>query len=97
MAVTYIPCAVMLYFGSALRSPFIGFINGSGQSRLNLAIGILDGVISRIGLALLLGITFNWGIKGFWYGNAIAGFVPFLIGGVFFISGKWKVKKLIIN
>jgi len=97
MAVTYIPCAVMLYFGSALRSPFIGFINGSGQSKLNLAIGILDGVISRIGLALLLGITFNWGIKGFWYGNAIAGFVPFLIGGVFFVSGKWKVKKLIIN
>lgn len=97
MAMSYIPCAVMLYLGSALRSPFMALINGSGQSKLNLAVGILDGVISRIGLAILLGITFNWGIKGFWYGNAIAGYVPFLIGGVFFASGKWKRKRLIIN
>ncbi len=97
MAMTYIPVAVLLYFGSAVRSPFISLINGSGQSRLNLAVGLLDGVICRIGLALLLGITFNWGIKGFWYGHAFAGFVPFLIGGVFFVSGKWKSKKLIID
>lgn len=97
MAMSFIPCAVMLYLSSALRSPFMALINGSGQAKFNLAVGILDGVISRIGLALLLGITFNWGIKGFWYGSAIAGFVPFLIGGVFFVSGKWKMKKLIIN
>ena len=97
MAMSYIPCAVLLYFGSALRSPFISLINGSGQSKLNFAVALLDGVICRIGLALLLGITFSWGIKGFWYGNAIAGFVPFFIGGVFFISCKWKSKKLIID
>lgn len=97
MAISYIPCAVLLYIGAAFRSPFISLINGSGQSKLNLAVGLLDGVISRIGLALLLGITFNWGIKGFWYGHAFAGFVPFLIGGVYFISGKWKEKKLIIH
>jgi putative MATE family efflux protein len=97
MALSYIPCAVMLYLGGALRSPFIALINGSGQSKLALSVGILDGVVSRIGLAILLGITFNWGIKGFWYGSAIAGYVPFLIGAVFFVSGKWKTQKLIIN
>ncbi|NLM46076.1 MAG: MATE family efflux transporter [Firmicutes bacterium] len=97
MALSYVPCAVLMYLSNALRSPFMALINGSGQSKLNLAVGILDAIVSRIGLAILLGITFGWGIQGFWYGNAIAGFVPFLIGGVFFVSGKWKTQKLIIS
>jgi Na+-driven multidrug efflux pump len=30
------------------------------------------------------------GIIGFWYGNALSGLVPFLIGTVYLVSGKWK-------
>ncbi|MGI5935958.1 MAG: MATE family efflux transporter [Oscillospiraceae bacterium] len=97
MAMIYIPVAILLYVGAAVRSPFMALINGSGQTRLNMIVGILDGVICRIGLALLMGMTFKMGVQGFWYGNAIAGFVPFLIGGVYYLSGKWKVQKLIIN
>lgn len=44
----------------------------------------------RIGLALLLGVALEWGIIGFWYGNALAGLVPFLIGGGYLASGRWK-------
>ena len=54
---------------------------------------LLDGIAARIGLALLLGVTLEMGIRGFWYGNALAGCVPFLIGGVYLISGKWKTFK----
>lgn len=95
MAMTYIPVAVLLYIGFAMRSPFFALINGSGNAKLNLCVGLLDGVICRIGLAVLLGITFDLGIMGFWLGNAFAGYVPFLIGLVFFLSGKWKTSKLI--
>ena len=92
MAMTYIPCAVLSYYGFALRAPFFSLINGVGHAKLNLSVGLLDGVVCRIGLALLLGITAGMGISGFWYGNVLAGYVPFFIGGVYFIFGKWKTQ-----
>ena len=90
MAVTYIPVALVQYLGATLRPANFALINGSGNSRLNLAVALLDGIVCRIGFALLLGVVLNWGILGFWYGNAFAGLVPFFIGGVYLISGTWK-------
>jgi len=89
-AMAYIPAAVLTFLAAGVRTPCMGLINGSGHSRLNLAVALLDGIIARIGLALLLGIVLKMGVEGFWYGNALAGFVPFLIGSVFFVSGRWK-------
>ena len=90
MAMSYIPVAVLLYVGFAMRSPFFALINGSGNAKLNLIVGLLDGVICRVGLAMLMGIAMGMGIMGFWLGNAFAGYMPFLIGGVYFLTGKWK-------
>ena len=86
----YIPVAMIQYLGCTLRPPSFALINGSGNSRLNLAVALLDGVACRIGLSVLLGVTFAWGIEGFWYGNAISGCVPFLVGFAFLLSGRWK-------
>ena len=86
----YIPVAMIQYLGCTLRPPSFALINGSGNSRLNLAVALLDGVACRIGLSLLLGVTLNWGITGFWYGNAVSGCVPFLVGFGFLLSGRWK-------
>ena len=90
MAVTYIPVALVQYLGATLRPASFALINGSGNSKLNLAVALLDGVVARIGLSLLLGIALGWGIHGFWYGNALSGLVPFLIGSTYLFSGKWK-------
>ncbi len=90
MAMSYIPVAVLLYVGFAMRSPFFALINGSGNAKLNLIVGLLDGVICRVGLAMLMGLAAGMGIMGFWLGNAFAGYMPFLIGGVYFLTGKWK-------
>ena len=90
MSMTYIPVAVLLYVGLAMRSPFFALINGSGNAKLNLIVGLLDGVICRVGLAMLMGLAMGMGIMGFWLGNAFAGYMPFLIGGVYFLTGKWK-------
>ena len=90
MAVSYIPVALIQYLGATLRPANFALINGSGNSRLNLLVALLDGIVCRIGLALLLGVVFNWGIFGFWYGNALSGLVPFLIGGVYLVFGAWK-------
>jgi len=90
MATTYIPVAMIQYLGCTLRPASFALINGSGNSRLNLAVAILDGMLCRIGLSLLLGVTLGWGIRGFWYGNALSGLVPFLIGSVYLASGLWR-------
>lgn len=93
----YVPCAVLTYIGFALRSPFFALINGVGNGKLNLAVGLLDGVVCRIGLAILLGVSLGIGIRGFWYGSVIAGYMPILIGGAYYISGKWKSSTIIIS
>ncbi len=72
-------------------------INGSGHSRLNLVVALLDGIIARIGLALLLGLVFDMGVYGFWYGNAFAGWVPFFIGTAFYFSGSWKKESKLVK
>ena len=90
MALTYIPVAMVQYLGATLRPASFALINGSGNSRLNLMVALLDGILCRIGLSLLLGVTLGMGIRGFWYGNALSGLVPFLIGGGYLLSGRWK-------
>ncbi|MBQ1742630.1 MAG: MATE family efflux transporter [Oscillospiraceae bacterium] len=81
---------ILNFYGSATRSAAFSLINGSGRSRLNLAIAIIDGVVSRMGLAALLGFAFRLDCFGFWMGDSLAGFMPLIIGSIFYLSGKWK-------
>lgn len=97
MSVSYIPVAVLLYMGCAIRPPMVALINGTGNSRLNLAIGLLDGLFTRIGFALLLGVSLGFGIKGFWYGDALSGMVPFLIGMPYYLSGTWRTQRYLFD
>ena len=90
----YIPIAVMLFYGSALRCIMNALINGSGNYKVNFATAILDGIVMRIGLALLFGLVLDMKHYGFWLGDALAGFTPFWIGLVFYYSGKWKNAKV---
>ena len=91
-AVLTIP-VILNFYGAATRTPAFALINGSGRPKLNLAVAIIDGVISRIGLAALFGFALHWDCFGFWMGDALAGFMPFLIGGAFYLSGRWKAKE----
>ena len=81
---------ILNFYGSATRSVAFSLINGSGRSGLNLAVAIIDGVIARIGLAALLGFALHLDCYGFWMGDSLAGFMPMVIGGVFYLSGGWK-------
>ena len=97
MALTFVPVTLVLLAGSALRPPMSALINGSGNFKLNMLVGVLDGVVMRIGLSLLFGLAMGFGVYGFWYGHAAAGLTPFFIGTVFFLSGKWRTRKYIIR
>ena len=86
----YVPIAILMFLASSLRAVMNALINGSGNTAVNFTTAILDGIVLRIGLAVLLGIIFEMGYFGFWLGDAIAGFTPFFIGLIFYLSGSWK-------
>lgn len=54
---------------------------------------LIDGVVMRIGLALLFGLVFGMKHYGFWLGDAIAGFTPFIIGIIFYASSPFRSRK----
>lgn len=90
IGLAYIPVAVLCFFGSCARSGMNALINGSGHTTVNFCTAILDGVILRIGLAMFFGLGIGMQHFGFWLGDAVAGFTPFLIGIIFYFSGRWK-------
>lgn len=91
----YVPIAVLLFIGSALRAIMNALINGSGNHRINFVTAILDGIVLRIGLSVLFGLVLGMQHYGFWLGDALAGFTPFWIGLVFYLSGHWKKGRMI--
>jgi len=84
---------VLNFYGSATRSMSFSLINGSGNTKLNFAVAIIVGMISRVGIAALLGFAVGMGCQGFWYGDALAGFMPFVIGMCYYLSGRWRKVK----
>ncbi len=97
IAMEFQPVAVLLFFGSACRSPMNALINGSGNHRVNFATAILDGLVMRIGLGVLLGLVLDMQYIGFWLGDALAGFTPLWIGLVYYFTGSWKTRKYVIK
>ena len=97
VAAEYIPIAVLMFYGSAFRTPMNAMINGCGNYKVNFATAIFDGIVLRIGLSVLFGLWLNYGYLGFWLGDALAGFTPFFIGIFYYFFGNWKTRKHIIN
>ncbi len=90
MSHSYVLIAVLNFFGFAVRGPSTALCNGMGFPVMNFVLGILDGVVMRIGLCLLLAETFHMGVTGYWLGGALAGYAFFLVMCPYFLSGKWK-------
>ena len=90
MSHSYALVAALNFFGYALRGPSTALCNGMGFPVMNFVLGILDGVVARIGLCMLLAETFRMGVMGYWLGGALAGFTFFLVMFPYFLSGKWK-------
>lgn len=97
IAPLYVPIAALMFFGSSARAFMNSLMNGSGNTKVNFATAILDGIVLRIGLALLFGLGLGMRHFGFWIGDALAGYTPFFIGIVFYFSGRWKAGRSVKN
>ena len=72
-------------------------INGIGFAGMNFVMGIMDGVVVRIGLAVLMGKVLGMGVHGYWYGSAIAGYMFFVVVFPYFLSGLWKRRRTLVE
>ncbi len=94
-APSYMRIAVLFYLANCSMLAPYALLEGTGNAGLSLLIGLLDGVLARLGLCWLLGREI--GLYGFWLGSALAGFVTTIGGSVYFFSGRWKKKKLLLE
>ena len=97
VAMEYVPILVIMFFANATRTSATAFINGSGNHVINLIVALLDALILRVGLSLLFGLGFGMEYRGFWLGSTVTGFVPMIIAGIYFLSGKWKTRKYVVK
>jgi len=93
----FLPVAVLELLGFALRAPCQMLVNGIGFVSLSFISGLMDGVVLRIGLALLFGDVCGLGIVGYWYGTALAGFTACFMIAPYYFSGAWKKRKPVIQ
>lgn len=95
--VTYMRIAVIGFLLAPIMGSFQSVITGSGNSKLGFAIGMLDGVVLRLGISFLLANVFGLGVLGFFYGHALARLGPVVITTAYFYSGKWMTRKLLVD
>jgi len=95
MGVDYMRIMVMSFYMSAFTGSLQSMVTGSGYVSLGFLIGIMDGVVCRIGFSLLFLYVFHMGAHSFWWGTAFSRTIPGLICLLYLVSGKWKTRKLL--
>ena len=91
MAILWLFPALSIMRGSS------AFIQGIGNAKLSMVLALLDGVVLRIGLSWLLGIALDFGFFGFVLGYALAPYGCAIPGLIYFLSGKWKKRKILAD
>lgn len=97
MAKKFMVINLAVFISFAFYQPGVSLLNGMGYASFSFAIGIIDGLVARIGLVFLLGKVFDLGIWGIWWGASIAGFVGATILFIYFLTGHWKKRSAIID
>ena len=94
---TFMKVAVCTFFLSSLMGPCQAMVTGSGFSFLNLFVGLLDGVVFRLAFSFLFANVMNMGVVGYFLASSLARLGPVLICGGYFLSGKWRTRKLLVK
>lgn len=93
--ITFMHISVITFLLAAWQGPYQAMVTGAGHAKLNFLVGILDGVILRIGISVVLAEWLGLGVSGYYYGNALARLAPCVICTVYFYSGRWRTRKLL--
>ncbi|MCQ2597812.1 MAG: MATE family efflux transporter [Treponema sp.] len=95
MAPLYMMCMAVGVPALACMTPYNGFIQGIGNSKMSLIFSILDGFVARITLSYLIGVVAGLGLKGFFLGYFLAPYFTTIPAMIYYYSGIWKKRKLL--
>jgi len=95
MSHIFIRAIIWMFPAMAIMRGSNAFIQGIGNARLGMVLSLLDGVVLRIGLSWLFGIALDWGFYGFVLGYGLAPYGCGVPGMIYFLSGKWKKRKIL--
>lgn len=97
LGVTFLRIMIVHFFISAITGSFQAMVTGCGFVSLGFVIGVLDGLICKIGLSMLFAFVFNMGYLGLFWGVALSRLLPAFINVGYFLSGKWRTRKLLTD
>ena len=92
--VTYLQIMSLACIFAAMAGTFKSIATGAGAAGLCFMIGILDG-ICRIGACVIFVAIFHSGATDYFWGGVACHVIPGLMCMVYFLSGKWRTKKLL--
>lgn len=96
-SVVFMRINVYTFILAGIMGPYNAMITGDGNANLSMVIGLLDGVVLRIGISVFMANVLHYGVEGYFYGNALARIAPCIITTVYFYSGRWKKRKLLVE
>lgn len=89
MAPVFIKSIIWTFIPLAILRGSNALIQGIGNAKLSMCLGILDGVVFRIGFSCFFGIVLGYGFAGFVLGYGLAPLGAAIPGVIYFFSGKW--------
>lgn len=95
MGVVYLRLMIIHFYASSFVGAFQAMVTGCGFVSLGFAIGMLDGVVCKIGLSLIFVNLMGMGYVGYFLGIACSRIVPGLLCFGYYVSGKWRTRRLL--
>lgn len=95
LGATFLRIMIVHFYASAVVGAFQAMVTGCGFVTLGFAIGVLDGLVCKIGLSLLFVNVFGMGYLGLFWGVACSRILPGILCAAYFFSGKWKTRELL--
>lgn len=95
LGTVFLHIMIVHFFCSAFVGSFQSIVTGCGFVELGFAIGVLDGMVCKIGFSLIFLNVLGMGETSFWWGTAISRFLPGCLCLAYFLSGKWKTRKML--
>ena len=93
LGAVYLHIMIIHFFSSAFVGAFQAMVTGCGFVSLGFAIGILDGVVCKIGLSLIFVNLMGMGYVGYFLGIGCSRILPGLLCFAYFLSGRWRTRR----
>ena len=97
LGVIFLHIMILHFYASAIVGAFQAMVTGCGFVTFGFIIGLLDGVVCKIGLSVLFVYGLNMGYMGLFWGVACSRILPGVLCGWYYFSGRWKTRKLLVE